>query len=135
MIPKNIVYDNGPEYSCDEFAKFSEQYGFIYATSSPTHAQSMVSPKKRYKPLNTYSVNVKLTVRTLILGILEYLNTPLEGNTYPAQALTSRRLRSFMPSTREQLQPKPVNHEQSRNQLVLRRQTQSEYISRQSTAL
>lgn len=71
VIPKHLVYDNGPEYSCDEFAKFSDQYGFIYATSSPTHAQSMVSPKKRYQPLNTYLVNIKLTIKTLIFGILE----------------------------------------------------------------
>lgn len=69
------------------------------------------------------------------MGILEYLNTPLECNTSPAQALMSRRLRSIIPSTHEQLQPKPVNHEQFRNQFVLSRQKQSRYYSRQSTAL
>lgn len=47
----------------------------------------------------------------------------------------SRRLRSIIPWTREQLQPKPVNHELFRNQLALSRQKQNEYYSRQSTAI
>lgn len=134
-IPEKLVSDNGPQYSCDEFAKFSKQYGFIHATSSPTYAQSNGIAEKTVQSVKHIFGKCKADRKDPYLGILEYLNTPLECNTSPAQALMSRRLRSIIPSTHEQLQPKPVNHEQFRNQLVLSRQKQSEYYSRQSTTL
>eukprot|EP00105_Crassostrea_gigas_P002562 XP_011415131.1 PREDICTED: uncharacterized protein K02A2.6-like [Crassostrea gigas] len=134
-IPEKLVSDNGPQYSCDEFAKFSKQYGFIHTTSNPTHAQSKGLAEKTVQTVKHIFGKCKADRKDPYSGILEYLNTPLECNTSPAQALMSRRLRSIVPSNHKQLQPKPVNYEQFRNQLVLSRQKQNEYYSRQSTAL
>ena len=39
-IPKILVSDNGPQYSCREFAQFANNYDFTHVTSSPTFAQS-----------------------------------------------------------------------------------------------
>lgn len=116
-------------------SKFSKQYGLIHATSSLTQTQSIGLAEKTVQTVKYIFSKRKADHKDPYSGILEYLNTPLECNTSPAQALMSRRLRSIIPSTHEQLQPKPVNHEQFRNQLVLSRQKQSEYYSRQSTAL
>lgn len=95
-MPEKLVSDNGPQYFCDEFAKFSKQYGFIHATSSTTHAQSNGLAKKTVQTVKHIFGKCKADRKGPYLGILEYLNTPLECNTSSAQALMSRRLRSIM---------------------------------------
>ena len=39
-IPDEVVSDNGPQFSSQEFEKFKEDYGFKHITSSPHFAQS-----------------------------------------------------------------------------------------------
>jgi len=39
-IPKEIVSDNGPQYSSLEYKKFAEDYGFLHTTSSPRFPQA-----------------------------------------------------------------------------------------------
>lgn len=39
-IPDKLRSDNGPQFSSQEFMKFSEQYEFDHVTSSPAHPQS-----------------------------------------------------------------------------------------------
>ena len=38
-IPREVVSDNGPQYSLREFAKFFRHYGFVYCTSRPKYPQ------------------------------------------------------------------------------------------------
>ena len=38
-IPKIVVSDNGPQFSCTLFARFAETYEFRHQTSSPHHPQ------------------------------------------------------------------------------------------------
>ncbi|KAK2712882.1 hypothetical protein QYM36_011547 [Artemia franciscana] len=45
---------------------------------------------------------------SLYLGLLEYWNTPIDGEASPAQPLMSRSLRSILPCTRQQLEPNNV---------------------------
>jgi transposase InsO family protein len=134
-VPEKLISDNGPQYASEEFAKFSKQYGFVHATSSPTHSQSNGLAEKTVQTVKHILAKCKADHKDPYLGILEYLNTPLEGDTSPAQALMSRRLRSILPSTHDQLQPKLVHHKQYRNQLVCSREKQVMYYSRQSSPL
>lgn len=83
-IPEKLVSDNGPQYSCDEFAKFSKQFGFKYRTPSPTHAQSNGLAEKTVQTVKRICGKCKADLKDSYLGILEYLNTPLEGDTSPA---------------------------------------------------
>jgi hypothetical protein len=56
------------------------------------------------------------------LGLLEYRNTPVDGLESPAQLLMSRQLRSVLPTTQKQLQPRVVN---SQAVVARRRQCQT----------
>ena len=42
------------------------------------------------------------------LSLMEYRNTPVDNLASPAQILMSRRLRSSLPTTHQQLQPEVV---------------------------
>ncbi|XP_041483435.1 uncharacterized protein K02A2.6-like [Lytechinus variegatus] len=39
-IPKEVISDNGPQYSSDEFKCFMEEWEIHHTTSSPHHPQS-----------------------------------------------------------------------------------------------
>ena len=39
-IPKEMISDNGPQYSSLEYKKFTEEYGFLHTTSSSKFPQS-----------------------------------------------------------------------------------------------
>ena len=39
-IPRELISDNGPQFSCAEFATFAKSWGFKHVTSSPHHPQS-----------------------------------------------------------------------------------------------
>jgi len=39
-IPKKLVFDNGLQFSTQEFAHFANEWGFNYITCSPTYPQS-----------------------------------------------------------------------------------------------
>ena len=100
-IPKEIVSDNGPQYSSLEYEKFAEDYGFLHTTSSP-----------RFPQANGESERAVRTVKTLLkksddpyLAMLTYRSTPLQNGFSPAELLMNRCLRTNLPMTEEQLQP------------------------------
>ena len=39
-IPEELVSDNGPQYTAEEFACFAKKYGFQHQTSSPKFTQA-----------------------------------------------------------------------------------------------
>lgn len=76
-IPKELVSDNGPQYSAEEFACFAKEYGFQHLTSSPKFPQA-----------NGEAERVVKTIKAILhktddpyLGLLAYRSTPLETGT------------------------------------------------------
>lgn len=128
-IPEKLITDNGPQYSSGEFREFSKQYGFVHETSSPHHPQSNGLAEKTVQTIKHIFSKSQASRTDPYLGILEYLNTPLETDLSPAQLLMSRRLRSILPSTLAQLQPNVANHEKFRKQLSENRDKQAKYYS------
>ena len=41
-IPNAVVSDKGPQFTSDEFARFSKKWGFEHITTSPYHSRSNV---------------------------------------------------------------------------------------------
>ena len=67
--------------------------------------------------------------------MLEYRNTPIGNVASPAQILMSRRLRSHLPTTRNQLQPKVVDPERMKEKFEEKQTKQKRYYDRGSTEL
>eukprot|EP00118_Oscarella_pearsei_P023104 m.272463 g.272463 ORF g.272463 m.272463 type:complete len:1311 (+) comp40563_c0_seq3:40-3972(+) len=101
-IPDEVFSDNGPQYSSEIFAKFSERYGFVHTTSSP-----------RYPQANGEAERAVQTVKALLnqsddpyLALLAYRSTPLSNGYSPAELLMSRKIRSTVPMIPELRKPK-----------------------------
>ena len=92
-IPQCVVSDNGPQYSSQEFANFSQSYGFRHITSSPGHASANGEAERAVQ-------TVKQLLRACddpYAALLSYRVTPLQNGYSPAELLMSRRLRTKVP--------------------------------------
>ena len=101
-IPEYLMSDNGPQFSSQEFKRFSVEYGFEHATSSPNFPQA-----------NGEAEWAVRTVKTLLnknddplMALLMYRSTPLENGYSPAELLMGRKLKTKVPVLSKVLQPK-----------------------------
>nr|XP_055037759.1 uncharacterized protein K02A2.6-like [Misgurnus anguillicaudatus] len=99
--PEVLVTDNGPQFSCYEFAQFAQDYDFTHVTSSPYYPRGNGEAERAVR-----------TVKSLLAkegdfhkALLAYRATPLAQGSSPAQLLMGRRIRTPVPVSPEQLQP------------------------------
>ena len=104
-----LITDNGPSYSCQAFADFARDWGFIHQTSSPFHPKSNGHSEVLVGLAKQLLRKAKDSKQDPYLLFLEYRNTPLECGFSPAQLLMSRRTRSVVPITDKLLQPRTVD--------------------------
>ena len=128
-IPDEVVSDNGPQYSAQEFKEFAQDYGFTHTTTSPRYPQSGGLHEKTVQTAKRILEKTKESGEDVYLALLDYRNTPING-TSPAQALMNRTLKSTIPTTPQRLTPTLLDHEE----FIARRQTdqrkQKEYYDR-----
>ena len=110
-IPVIVQSDGGPQFVAKEFSDFSREWGFTHTVSSPYHSSSY-GKDSRSETMATIESAVKFAKRLFrwssdrFLALLEWRNTPTVGiNLSPCQRLFSRRIRSLVPLTLENLQP------------------------------
>ena len=101
-IPETLISDNGPQYASQEFAEFAQDYEFQHHTSSPYFPQG-----------NGEAERAVGTIKSLLgkkgdpyEALLAYRSTPLQIGYSPAELLMGRLLRSIVPTTRAQREPR-----------------------------
>ena len=98
-IPEQLITDGGPQYDSKEFSAFGEIYGFVHIKSSPEYPQSNGFAESQVKILKNIMKKTKQSDSDVLLSILEWRNTPIDGLGSPAQLSQGRRLRSTLPNT------------------------------------
>lgn len=134
-IPETIVSDNGPQYKSREFEMFAKAWEFTHITSSPHYPQSNGLAERTVKTAKTIMDKAKADRKDAYISLLEYRNTPVDNFKSPAQLLMSRRLRSTLPSTNQQLQPEAVNHKDGYAKRLQRQEHQKRYFDRAAKPL
>lgn len=98
--PSVLVSDNGPQFSSEEFAKFTREWDFEHVTSSPGHAQSNGMAEAAVKTAKKILRRAMMDGSDPYPALLEYRNTPRQGlNASPVQLLMGKRTRSTLPTT------------------------------------
>ena len=133
-LPEKVTTDNGPQFDCEEFTRFSKSYNFEHITSSPYYPQANGKAENSVKTAKSI---LKKAVDTNVdpeLALLDFRNTPTEGiGTSPAQRLHSRRTRTLIPLNDRLLQPEVVPNVQDKlHQTQVR---QARYYDRNSKEL
>ena len=134
-IPKKVISDNGPCYRSHEFKQFADSWGFQHVTSSPHYPQSNGLAEKTVQTAKRIFTKAKEDKRDPYLSLLEYRNTPVDGLKSPAQILMSRRLRSILPNTTQQLRPQVTPQDTVRARRESYQQRQKEHYSRSTKPL
>lgn len=106
-IPNTVMSDNGPEFSSESFKLFSEMWKFQHTTSSPRYPQSNGQVERAVQTVKTMLKKTTFDGSDFRLGLLEYLNTPIDNTLpSPAELLYNRKLRSILPCSLQLLKPK-----------------------------
>lgn len=109
-IPKILFSDNGPQFSSEQFTKFSVEYDFAHHTSSPRYPQSNGMVERTVQTVKSILKKCVRDKKDPYLAMLEFRNTPISSSLpSPSQILNSRRLRGLLPVTSKILQKRVVN--------------------------
>ena len=134
-IPSEVISDNGPQYSSKDFSLFAKQWEFKHTTVSPLYPQANGLVEKEVQTVKNLLTKAKQDRRDPYLGLLEYRNTPIDDIGSPAQLLMSRRLRSIIPTTNAQLQPKVLDPHKVMEKLRLKQEKQKHYFDQHAKHL
>ena len=134
-IPNVVRGDNGPQFKSQEYKKFSEEWGFTHVTTSPYHSQSNGLAEKSVQTIKSILDKSQAERKDPYLALLEHRNTPIDGIGSPAQISMSRRLRSVIPTTPDQLKPKLIDPEDIKQKLKAKQAQQKLHYDKGSKAL
>ena len=106
-ITDQVVIDNEPQFSGEEFAKFATRWSFAYTPISPYNSKGVGKVESAVKMAKNLFRKAKEDNRDPYLAMLDHRNTPTQGMLSPAQRLMQRRTKTLLPTTTELLRPQP----------------------------
>ncbi|XP_063962569.1 uncharacterized protein K02A2.6-like [Lytechinus pictus] len=105
-IPDQLVTDNGPQFTADEFKRFARKWQFEHTTSSPHYPQSNGKAESSVKVAKSLLKKAKTAGSDPYLSLLAFRNTPTPGmGSSPIQRIMNRRTRTVLPTTKRLLKP------------------------------
>ena len=107
--PKELVTDNGPEFSSHYFKSFSKTWDFEHRTSSPNFDQSNGLVERSIQTVKRTLKNAKLANEDHYLSILFLNSQPDENGLSPAHKLFNCPIRTNLPSAKPQPKPSTTN--------------------------
>ena len=111
------------------------EHGSLDITTSAYYPQSNGLAGRTVQTAKSLMEKAKADQRDAYLSLLEYCHTPVDNFRLPAQLLMSRRLRSILPSTHQQLQPKVVSRKDAHTRRVHQQQRQKRYYDRSANVI
>ena len=134
--PEQVISDNGPQFSSEEFAQFAIQGDFVHRTSSPGNSKANGKAESAVKTAKSLLRKAIDANTDPYLAFLDYRNTPTQGmESSPAQRLLNRRTRTLLPATKQLLQPRVVFPDNEIKDLKKRQQQQAKYYNRSAKDL
>lgn len=111
-LPSILISDNGPQFVCDEFKKFAQEYDFEHRTSSPHYPQSNGKAESAVKMAKCLIRKAVESGKDPWLAVLDYRNTPTQDTmSSPAQCNLGRRTRTLLPTVSNLLKPQQIDTE------------------------
>ena len=101
VFAEQLRSDNGPQFSSNAFAKFSDTYGFKHTTSSPHFPQSNGEAERAVQTIK----GLLQKAADPYLALVAYRSTPMQHGWSPAELSMGRKLRSRIPVRPEVLCP------------------------------
>lgn len=135
-VVDKLVCDNARYYCSGEMTDFAKEWNFEIIHSSPRYPRSNGMSEKYVSIVKRIFQKAKDSKRDPYLAILEYRTTPLEScHLSPSQLSMSRRLKTILPCSNEQLKPQRINLADVRQKMSENRQKQKKFHDRSAIPL
>ena len=129
-IPERPMADNMP-FNRLKFKDFASKWDFEVVTSSPHYPKPNGLVERNVQTVKQLLRKADESRQDAFLALLEFRNSPISGmDESPAELLTSRKLRTRLPTSKSLLQPQPRCTSQIRHNLLTRQQRQKEFYDR-----
>ena len=133
-IPDTVVSDNGPQYSCQAFARFCESWDITHLTSSPYTSKANGKEESAVKTCKQIMRKCIDSGSDPLLVILDHRNTPSQGLlSSPAQRLMSRRTKTLLPTVTALLRPQVVDAQHTSRDIKRGQLRQAVYYNRSAS--
>ena len=96
-IPSCIFSDNGPQYTSKEFKQFLSEWKIRHKTSSPHFSQSNGLAESMVKSTKSLIKKCCHSQEDMLKGLMILRNSPLKGDSSPAQLLLGHKLQDNLP--------------------------------------
>ena len=104
-IPYQVISDNGPQFSSQEFKDFSQKYDFAHITSSPYMANSNGEAERAVQTSKKI-----LNQDDPWMAMMTYRDTVIQATgKSPAQLMFGRHIRTNLPTLPSALENKDIN--------------------------
>jgi len=124
--PVQVISDNGPQFSSQEFKEFSKVWDFNHQTSSPHYPASNGQAENAVKIMKNMIKKVASSGEDVYQALQVYRSTPLEHGKSPAELLFNRRIRSNLPVTKKLLENQvPSSNVENKKKELKKRQKQN----------
>ena len=97
-IPKNIITDNGPQFTANDFISFSNKWNFKLNFISPGNSQAKGRAEAAVKTVKNLFRRCNAMGEDPYLGLLNIRNTAGENMDSPNQIMFNRRTNMSIPS-------------------------------------
>ena len=98
--PDILVSGNGPQFSSEEFGRFTTRLGFQHITSSPHYPQSNGKAENAVKTVKRLFTKCATVDQSELRALLDWHNTTTGGgNSSPAQRFLVRRCKTLLPTS------------------------------------
>jgi len=135
-IPNQVVSDNGPQFSCEEFASFAKCWDFEHVPSSPGNSKANGKAESAVKSAKRLLKKTADGGEDQYLALLDSRNTPNQGmDSSPVQRLMNRRTKTLLPTASRLLLPRSSNTELDRDKLKLKQQKQAQRYNKSAKDL
>ncbi|PFX25191.1 Retrovirus-related Pol polyprotein [Stylophora pistillata] len=129
--PDKVGSDNGPQFSCNEFATFTRTWEFQHCTISPGNSKANGKAESAVKTAKRILRKAFEAGNDPYLAILDYRNTPTQGiGSSLAQRLMGLRTKTLLPRVSQLLQLQSTKSSDNHAKLVEHQQKQKWYYNR-----
>ena len=129
-VPQLLVTDNGSQFACTEFEKFTSDWNVSHETPSPRYPQANGAAESAVK-----TAKFILKQDDPFLALLSYRATPIpELGASPAELMFGRKIRTTLPVTHRSLSQKPIEEEELRERDAIWKQRQKSNFDRRHGA-
>lgn len=131
--PEVLISDNGPQFRCNEFTKFRQEWVIQHHTSSPLHPAGNGQVERWVGTVKAIIQKCSAKGKDWQKALLSLRNTPVDQNIpSPSELLQGRLLRDSVPVISAKYQVSGYEIEDVREKLGERQSKQKFYFDRKS---